>query len=92
MFRKDLIHILLDNPMPISELAELVGESYKNVEDDLRHMMKSIKHEGYKAAITPAECKHCGFKFHKEKLQRPGKCPLCRETWISEPLISIKKR
>ena len=62
------------------------------IEDDLRHLIKSLRHSEYRLRITPAHCRKCGFTFQKEKLHKPGKCPHCHETWIQEPLLEIEKR
>ncbi|MBA3060962.1 MAG: transcriptional regulator, partial [Nitrospirae bacterium] len=40
----------------------------------------------------PAECAKCSFVFRKrERLKKPGKCPICRSEFIQEPLFLIKK-
>jgi predicted Zn-ribbon and HTH transcriptional regulator len=40
--------------------------------------------------VTPATCRDCHFVFHKRtRLTRPGKCPLCRSTRLSEPMFSL---
>ena len=90
MFRKNLIELLLNHPMSISELAILLQVPPNDVEDDLRHLLKTLKNSPYRALITPAQCKKCGFVFHKDKLSKPGKCPQCKGTWIREPHIAIE--
>lgn len=92
MYRKDLIGMLHGQPASLHELALLLGVHPKEVEDDLHHLIKSLKNMPYHAIITPATCRKCGFVFHKDKLHKPGKCPACKGTWISEPLISIEER
>lgn len=92
MMRKNLIDLLLDNPTSIHDLCGHVGGKVKDIADDLEHLFKSLKHTEYKPDITPAECRKCGFVFGPEKILRPGKCPICRETWISDPLIGIRER
>lgn len=92
MYRKDLIGMLHDQPASLHELALLLGVHPKEVENDLHHLIKSLKNMPYHAIITPATCRKCGFVFHKDKLHKPGKCPACKGTWISEPLISIEER
>jgi predicted Zn-ribbon and HTH transcriptional regulator len=89
MFRKDLIDMLHDRPMSVVEIATLLEEPPKRIEDDLRHLLKSLKHMDYHAHIIPACCNKCGFKFNKDKLTKPGKCPRCKGTWIDEPRIEI---
>lgn len=40
--------------------------------------------------MVPAQCLGCGFIFSKrERLTRPGKCPVCRHGQISEPLFAV---
>ena len=59
MFRKDLIEILLSNPMAVSQIARLVDESPGRVADDLNHLFRSLKHTEYKAVVEPARCRSC---------------------------------
>jgi len=60
--------------------------------NSIHHLLRSLKKSPYRAVVTPARCRKCGFCFHDDKLHKPGKCPRCRETWISEPLIEIRER
>lgn len=89
MFRKNLIDMLLGNPMTVSHIAQLVDESPRRVADDLSHLLRSLKHTEYKAAVEPARCRACGFHFSEQKLTKPSKCPDCKSTWIQEPKIGI---
>ncbi len=89
MYRKALIQLLLDNPMSLADIAQTMEVTPKDVEDDLHHLQKSLKRSEYKLLIHPAECRKCGFKFKKDKLHKPGKCPHCHETWIQEPLLEV---
>lgn len=92
MFRRDLIE-LLAQPRRLHDLAREREAKVADVEDDLRHLLKTLKHsQEYRAVVTPARCRHCGFIFDRDKLTKPGKCPQCRSTWIEAPLIRIEKR
>lgn len=90
MFRKDLIPLLLDNPMSVAQIARQVRERPGAVESDLVHLLKSIQHTEYTAVIEPALCRKCGFEFDTGKLGKPSKCPECKGTWIQEPRVSIR--
>ena len=92
MFRKDLITLLQDNPLSLKDIAVLLEMTPRDVEDDLRHLIKTLKHSEYRLRVIPAQCRKCGFVFDREKLHKPGKCPQCHETWIQEPLLEIEKR
>jgi transcriptional regulator len=92
MFRKDLIEMLLGNPMTVSQVARLVDESPGRVADDLNHLFRSLKHTEHRAVVEPARCRACGFEFSGEKLTKPSKCPECHSTWVLEPKIGIERR
>lgn len=92
MFRRDYIGLLRE-PRSVHDLARELEEKPADIEDDLRHLLKSLKHSNeYRAVITPARCRHCGFTFHHDKLSKPGKCPQCRHTWIEAPSIHIETK
>jgi len=92
MFRKNLIEILLGNPMTVSQIARLVDESPVRVSDDLNHLFRSLKHTEYKATAEPARCRACGFEFSREKLTKPSRCPECHSTWLKEPKIGVENK
>ena len=92
MFRKDLIPLLKDRPLSLRELALQLDEHPHDLEDDLQHLLRSLKHDPLCPVITPARCRKCGFTFHPDKLHKPGKCPRCRGTRISEPLIALEEK
>ena len=89
MFRKDLIALLSAEPRSVSSLARELGLRRGDVEDDLRHAIRSARAAGHRIEILPARCRACGFTFGEEKLSKPGKCPSCRGTRLFEPQIRI---
>jgi len=92
MFRRDLIEWLAQ-PRSVHDLARELETKPADLEDDLRHLLKSLRHsDEYRAVVIPARCRHCGFRFHHDRLSKPGKCPQCRHTWIEAPLIQIEKK
>ncbi len=92
MFRKDLIGILKTQPISQHELALLLDSRPRDLEDDLRHLFRSLRKDAIRPSIVPARCVKCGFLFDDHKLRKPGKCPRCNGTWISDPLISLEER
>lgn len=90
MFRKDLIPLLLERSWSVAELAELLQEHPKDVESDLEHLLRSLRHEPYGIEIEKAHCRKCGFAFRSDKLHKPGKCPQCHGTWIEPPRIGLR--
>ena len=59
------------------------------VEEDLRHALRSARAAGYHIEVIPARCKNCDFVFSDEKLEKPSRCPLCKATRLFEPMIRI---
>jgi len=74
----------------VSSLARDLGLTRRDVEDDLRHLIRSARAAGHTIVIEPARCRSCGFRFGEEKLVKPGKCPACRGTRIYEAQIRIE--
>ncbi|MEJ2645241.1 MAG: transcriptional regulator [Gammaproteobacteria bacterium] len=91
MFRKDLVGLLLDRSVTVSELAEQLVQPPRDVEADLRHLRRSLRGSPFNMVVLPARCRKCGFAFRTDKLRKPGKCPHCRATWILEPRIGITR-
>ena len=75
----------------MSWLARELGLKRGDVEDDLRHALRSAKAAGCEILVVPARCRSCGFTFDEEKLSKPGKCPQCRGTRLYEPQISVRR-
>ena len=90
-FRKELLTFLTDQPRSVSALARELGLKRGDVEDDLRHALRSARAAGHEIVVVPARCRSCGFTFDEAKLSKPGKCPACRGTRVYEPQISIRR-
>jgi len=90
-FRRDLLTLLTNQPRSVSSLARDLGLSRRDVEDDLRHLIRSARASGHMIIVEPAKCRSCGFTFSEEKLMKPGKCPACRGTRLYEAQIRIEK-
>ena len=73
----------------MSSLARELGLKRGDVEDDLRHAIRSARAAGHRVAILPARCRTCGFTFGEERLSKPGKCPACRGTRLYEAQIRV---
>lgn len=87
--RRELIQLLSEQPRSVSSLARELGLTRGDVEDDLRHAIRSARAAGHRVAVLPAKCRSCGFTFGEEKLSKPGKCPACRGTRLFEAQIRV---
>ena len=86
-FRRQLIELLSGEPRSASSLARELGITRKDMEDDLRHALRSARAAGYRIDVLPARCKAYGFVFDTAKLSRPSRCPACKGTRLFEPMI-----
>ena len=89
--RRDLVTMLSAEPRSVSSIARELGLARGDVEDHLRHAIRSARAGGHQVVIEPAKCRQCGFTFGEEKLAKPGKCPECRGTRLFEPQITIQR-
>jgi predicted Zn-ribbon and HTH transcriptional regulator len=90
--RQEIIAALLEGPCSARELSAAAGTPEREVPVHLEHIRKSITLPGQRLIVVPAQCKKCGFIFSKrDKLKRPGKCPVCKGESIREPRFMIEK-
>jgi transcriptional regulator len=91
MYRKDLIHLLSAQPRSVSSIAREMGLRRGDVEDDLRHAIRSARAAGHAVTIVPAQCRTCGFTFGEDRLSKPSRCPECKGSRLLEAQISVEQ-
>ena len=91
--RQLIMKALEGNTLSARDISGEVRISEKEAYDHLQHIQRSVsQNKDREFIVTPAECNKCGFVYKKrERLKKPGKCPLCRHQSISVPLFSIRK-
>ncbi len=88
--RRSIQEALRGRTLSAKDLSSEVGIPEKEVWGHLEHVRKTLNKKEHHLAVTPAECKKCGFVFRKrERLSKPGKCPVCKSQAIHEPTFSI---
>jgi predicted Zn-ribbon and HTH transcriptional regulator len=88
--RREMIDRLASGPLSAREISGLIGIPEKEVCRHLEHIRHSLQAEGRALRVTPAVCKTCGFRFSKrERLGKPGKCPICRGEAIEAPKFAV---
>jgi predicted Zn-ribbon and HTH transcriptional regulator len=91
--RQSIRALLAGPPLSLKEISGEVRISEKEVLGHLEHLERSLPNLGCALAVEPAECGRCGFVFSKrERLKKPGRCPVCRGEVIHEPLFSVRGR
>jgi len=87
--RHELIDLLSREPRSLSSIAREMGLRRDDVEEDLRHALKSATAQGHQVVVVPARCKDCGFVFDEQRLTKPGRCPSCKGSRLFEPQIRL---
>lgn len=89
--RQAIVALLTEGPVSAKDISTAVHLPEKEVSSHLEHIRRSLHATGAVLAVTPAECRACGFVFAKrERMTPPGKCPVCRSETIDDPLFSIR--
>ena len=86
--RRSIITLLERQTLSAKDISADVRVSEKDVYEHLEHIRRKIS-----LAVSPAECKKCGYKFtNRERLRKPGRCPECKGESIQEPLFAVIKK
>ena len=88
-FRRQLIELLSREPRSASSIAHEMGLRRADLDDDLKHAIRSAAAAGHRIEVIPARCKDCGFVFGTDRLIKPGRCPSCRGSRLFEPMIRV---
>lgn len=84
--RQEIADFITGSPSTAKDISKAIGIQEKDAYYQLEQISKKY---GKALKVILPECRKCGFVFSK-KFGKPGKCPECKETWISEPEYYIK--
>ena len=87
--RRQLIELLSHEPRSVAALAGQLGLRRGDIEEDLRHAVRSAIALGHRIEVIPARCKDCDFVFAEDRLAKPGRCPSCKGSRLFEPLLRL---
>lgn len=88
--RRQIRTLLEEGPCTAKEISSFVHRPEKEVESHLEHLRKSLRSEGRRLDLIPAECRGCGFVFRKrDRLKAPTRCPVCKGEAISDPSFRV---
>lgn len=91
--RREIMEILKGQILSAKDISAAVHIPVKEVYEHLEHIQRSLMKGQHHLTILSAACKKCGFMFKKrERLRKPGKCPVCRGESIEEPLFSLEEK
>ena len=89
--RRRMVSLLCAASLSARDISAAAGISEKEVYAHLAHIQRTIHRSGKALVVTAARCRNCGFEFRKrERLKRPGRCPVCRGESMEGPFFSIR--
>jgi len=89
--RRQIADLLAGEPLTAREISMRVGIAEKSVFGHLEHLKRTLHAQGHQLQVLLPTCRKCGFVFGKrERLRKPGRCPVCREQSISEPRFAVR--
>lgn len=90
--RQTIMDLLRDGPMTAKDISAEAGIAEKRVLDALEHIRRSAPAQGLRLVTEPARCRSCGFAFAKrDRLGKPSRCPVCKESYIEEPKFKLEE-
>ena len=88
--RHKIVSLLSDHASSARQISLELRIPEKEICDHLEHIRKTMHKGALHLRVEPASCHRCGFVFRKrDRLKKPGKCPLCRSELIADPLFAV---
>lgn len=82
------MELLREGEWTALELSAELSVPEAEVYSHLEHVRRSLSGERLK--VTPYHCLSCTYIFKKrDRLDRPGRCPRCKESHIGVALFTI---
>jgi len=90
--RQALGDLLAEREWSFEELRAKLAIPIHLLEDDLRHLDRSLRRSGARLEVTPPHCRDCDFRFRKRapsRFHKPGRCPRCRGEHIVDTRLEV---
>jgi len=87
--RQQIVERLAEGEWEFDDLRRDFGLTVKVLEEDLRHIERSVRAGGQRLILRPACCEACDFVFSSTAPHPPGRCPTCRDRRISGPWFRV---
>jgi predicted Zn-ribbon and HTH transcriptional regulator len=93
--RQQIVELLRQAEYGFDGLRAELGLSVRVLEDDLRHVDRTLHRGKRRLVVTPAACSACGFTFKgraPKHFHTPSRCPRCRSEDIADARFRIQAR
>lgn len=88
--RQVIMDLLRHETMTARDISAEAGIPEKRVREALEHVRRSAPAHGLRLVMEPPRCRSCGFAFAKrERFGKPGRCPVCKGSYIEEPRFRL---
>jgi len=87
--RQEIVERLRTAEWEFDDLRHDLGLTVRVLEEDLRHIDRSVRAAGSRLELRPARCEACDFVFESTAFHPPGRCPSCRDRRIAGPWVKI---
>jgi len=90
--RQRIVELLEKGEWGFEELRRELEAPARLLEEDLRHVERSLRRGGGRLVVEPARCLSCGFVFRERAARHfhaPSRCPRCRSERIADPRFHI---
>lgn len=92
--RQQLVARLRSGPASFEELRRALRLTAKALDDELRHVERSLRGGPDALHVTPAVCAGCGYEFagrEERRFRTPSRCPACRSERIDDAVLHIRE-
>jgi predicted Zn-ribbon and HTH transcriptional regulator len=93
--RQSLMDLLNERELSFEELRGELAASVRLLEDDLKHVDRSLRHGDRRLAVKPAQCAACGYEFRgraPRHFHTPSRCPRCRSEHVLDARFRVVDR
>ncbi len=87
--REQIVVRLSEVALDFEQLRTELDVPVHVLDEDLRHVARSVRGAGGRLHVERPECSDCGFRFRRESFKPPGRCPRCRSHRISGPVLRV---
>ena len=88
--REEIVARLTDTALDFEELRIELHVPVHVLDEDLRHVARSVRAAGGRLTVERPVCSDCGFRFARETFKPPGRCPRCRSHRVTGPVLRVE--
>ena len=81
---------LREEPVAASALARAFDITTADALDHVDHVARSLEPTEETLLVAPPECETCGFDGFDDPVNRPTRCPECKNKAVTEPTFTIE--